>query len=71
MASLKQIDNSIYWQEHVIAQTRDPKQKRRCQEAVLRLMQERMEIVREMQERELDRGIAEQAAWYDTSAELR
>ena len=68
--SIKVLENSIFWQEHVLKNSRDPKQKARCQEAILSLMQEIRDIKREEQERALDRGIAEQAAWYDTSAEL-
>ena len=68
--SIKVLENSIFWQEHVLKNSRDPKQKARCQEAILSLMQEIRDIKREEEERALDRGIAEQAAWYDTSAEL-
>lgn len=42
----------------------------RCDERILNLMRERMEITRERDERELARGTREHAAWYDTSAEL-
>lgn len=68
--SIKVLENSIFWQEHVLKNSRDPKQKARCQEAILSLMQEIRDIKREEEERALDRGIAEQAAWYNTSAEL-
>lgn len=71
MLSLKTIDNSIFWQEHVRDTTRDPRQRARCNAAIEKLMRQRMEIKRAMDEREIDRGVREHANWYDTSAELR
>lgn len=68
--TLKQIDDAIFWNELVKAQSRDRDQIRRIDERLLRLMQDRMDIVREQNERSIDRGVREQAAWYDTSAEL-
>jgi len=68
--SIKVLEKSIFWQEHVLKNSKDPKQKARCQEAILSLMQEIMDIKREENEAALDRGIAEQNAWYDTKAEL-
>lgn len=67
----KTIDNCIFWQEHVRDTTRDPVQRARCNEAILRLMQERRELVRYREERALDAGARDQRNWYDTSAELR
>lgn len=70
MATLKQIDDAIFWHERVRAQSRDQAQRARCDERILNLMRERMELTRERDERELARGARERAAWYDTSAEL-
>lgn len=70
-ANTKTIDNSIFWQEHVRDTTRDPVQRARCNDAILRLMQERRELVRYYEERELDRGAIEHRNWYDTSVELK
>jgi chorismate mutase len=68
--NLKQIDEAIFWHEHVRNQSRDPKQKQRCDERILKLMQDRMDITRAMAERHESKGAREHAAWYDTSAEL-
>jgi len=70
MATLQQIDDAIFWHEHVRAQSRDATQRARCDERILNLMRERMELTRERDERALARGAREHAAWYDTSAEL-
>lgn len=69
--TLAQIDNSIFWQEHVRDTTRDPAQRARCNAAIEKLMRQRMEIRQAQQDRELARGERELANWYDTSAELR
>ena len=37
MTSIKTLENSIYWQKHVIAQSKDPKQIARCKAAIERL----------------------------------
>ncbi len=68
--TLEQIDNSIFWQEHVRDNTRDPAQRARCNAAIEKLMAQRMEIKRALDDRELARGAREHAAWHDTSAEL-
>ncbi len=68
--TLEQIDNSIFWQEHVRDNTRDPAQRARCNAAIEKLMAQRMEIKRALDEHAIDRGAREHAAWYDTSAEL-
>jgi hypothetical protein len=67
--TLSQIDNSIFWQEHVRDNTRDPAQRARCNAAIEKLMAQRMEIKRALDERAIDRGTREHAAWYETSAE--
>jgi len=36
----KTIENSIYWQNHVMRQSRDPKQKARCALAIEKLTQQ-------------------------------
>jgi len=69
-ANTKTIDNSIFWQEHVRDTTRDPAQRARCNAAIEKLMEERRELVRYHEERELDAGAREHRNWYDTSAEL-
>lgn len=69
MTSTRTIDNSIAWQEHVRDATRCPKQRARCESAILRLLQERMDITRAENDAALDRGAAEHRAWYDTSGE--
>jgi chorismate mutase len=68
--NLKQIDEAIFWHEHVRKQSRDPKQKQRCDERILKLVQDRMEITRAMAEKQIDKGMREHSAWFDTSAEL-
>ena len=68
--SLKILDNAIFWQEHVRDNTRDPAQRARCNDAILRLMQERRERVRYEEERALDRGVIEHRNWYATDREL-
>jgi hypothetical protein len=68
--TLSQIDNSIFWQEHVRDNTRDPVQRARCNAAIEKLMAQRMEIKRALDDRKMARGAREHAAWYDTSAEL-
>ena len=68
--TLSQIDNSIFWQEHVRDNTRDPVQRARCNAAIEKLMAQRTEIKRALDERAIDRGAREHAAWHDTSAEL-
>lgn len=68
--TLSQIDNSIFWQEHVRDNTHDPAQRARCNAAIEKLMAQRMEIKRALDERAIDRGAREHAAWHDTSAEL-
>lgn len=68
--NLKQIDKAIFWHEHVRDQSRDPKQKQRCNDRILGLLQQRMEITRAMAEKQEAQGMREHAAWYDTSAEL-
>jgi len=37
MTSIKTLENSIYWQNVVIKQSKDPKQKERCRLAIERL----------------------------------
>jgi hypothetical protein len=69
--TLEQIDNSIFWQEHVRDNSRDPAQRARCNAAIEKLMAQRMDIKRAQDERDQARGTREHAAWYDTSAELR
>jgi len=68
--NLKQLDDAIFWHEHVRDQSRDPKQKQRCNERILKMLQERTEITRSIAERQETRGAFEHAAWHDTSAEL-
>lgn len=41
MTSAKTIENSIFWQRHVIAQSRDLVQIARCKLAIVRLEEER------------------------------
>jgi len=38
-------------------------------DAILEALRDRMDITREQQERDLDRGLREQSAWYDVSNE--
>jgi len=68
--TLTQLDNSIFWQEHVRDNTRDPAQRARCNAAIEKLMAQRMEIKRALDDRAIDRGLREHAVWYDTNAEL-
>ncbi len=37
IASIKTLENSLYWQRVVLRQSTDPKQKERCQRAIDRL----------------------------------
>lgn len=69
--NLKQIDDAIFWHEHVRDTSRDIAQKARCNDRIEKLMRERMELRRAENEAELSRGIAEQQAWYCTRDELR
>jgi hypothetical protein len=68
--SIKVIENSIFWQQHVHDNSKDPLQRSRCLNAIESLLYELMEAKREAREAEADRGVLEQAAWHDTSAEL-
>ena len=68
--NIQQLEREIFWNENVIATTKDPKQKARCNDRILRFMQEMTEIKRAASERHLDRGMMEHAAWNDTSKEL-
>ena len=60
--SIKVFDNSIFWQEHVRDNTRDPAQKARANAAIEKLMAERRERVRYDEERALDRVLRERGA---------
>jgi hypothetical protein len=68
--NIQQLEREIFWNEHVAATTKDPKQKARCNDRILRFMREIIEIKRAANERDLDRGMMEHAAWNDTSKEL-
>jgi hypothetical protein len=68
--SVAVIEKSIFWKEHVYRNSKDPVQKARCMAAIESLLQDLMETKRAEQETKLSRGMAEHAAWYDTSAEL-
>jgi hypothetical protein len=68
--SVKVIENSIFWQYHVHDNSKDPAQRSRCLNAIEHLLRELMEAKREAKEADLAKGMAEQAAWYDTSSEL-
>jgi hypothetical protein len=37
MTTLKALETSLYWQKHVLAHSKDPKQKTRAQAAIARL----------------------------------
>ena len=69
-AAIVAIDRAIEWQESIKRQTKDPTQRRRVEERILRLMRERMEESKILSEAAEDRGVREQAAWYNTSKEL-
>ena len=69
--SIKVLDNSIFWQEHVRDNTRDPAQKARANAAIEKLMAERRERIRYDEERALDRAAQEQRNWYATDLEAR
>jgi hypothetical protein len=68
--SAKVIENSIFWQQHVYHNSKDPAQKARCLDAIERLLHELMEVKREAKEADLDRGSIEHKAWYDTTVEV-
>ena len=68
--SIKVIENSIFWQQHVHDNSKNPVQKARCLNAIESLLSELTEAKREAREAEADRGMAEHAAWHDTSLEL-
>lgn len=51
---LDHLEHMIFWQEHVRDNTRDPKQKARCNAAIERLMADMTEIKREYFEKQLD-----------------
>ena len=67
--NIQQLEREIFWNENVAATTKDPKQKARCQERILRFMREITEIKRVKNERALDRGITEHVSWHDVSHE--
>ena len=46
MTSPKVLENSIFWQKQVIAQSRDPKQIARCKAAIARLEQQLKEATK-------------------------
>lgn len=69
--NLKQLDDAIFWHEHVRETSRDKAQKARCNERIERFMRERTELLRAQKEAELSRGVSEQQAWNDTRDELR
>lgn len=68
--NIRQIENAIFWNEHVAAATKDQAQKARCNDRILRFMQQLMELKQSANEHALDRGAIESRAWHDTSAEL-
>jgi hypothetical protein len=70
MSRIAHIEKMIFWQEYVRDNTRDRKQKDRCNAAIEKLLGELMDEKRQINERSMDRGLREHAAWYDTSAEL-
>lgn len=69
--NISQIDNAIFWHEHVRDNSKDARQRARCNERIERLMRQRMELKRALDDAELTRGAIEHSAWYDTSAELK
>lgn len=68
---IETIERSIQWQVHVRDRSLDPAQKARCNAAIERLLRDAMDVRRAEEERALDRGTLEHAAWYDTSEEVR
>ena len=68
--NIQQLEREIFWNEHVASTTKDLKQKARCQERILRFMQEITEIKRASSEIDLNLSMMEHAAWYDISKEL-
>lgn len=44
-------------------------ERQQLDDAILQALRDRMDITREQQERDLDRGLREHAAWYDVSNE--
>ena len=68
--NIQQLEREIFWNEHVAATTKDPKQKARCEARVLRFMQDIADIKRAAADAALERGTTQHAAWYDASAEL-
>jgi len=67
--NIQQLEREIFWNEHVAATTKDPKQKARCNDRILRFMQEMTEIKRAEDERALDRGVTEHVAFHDVCYE--
>jgi hypothetical protein len=68
--TIQQIDNAIEQLENARRASRDPVERAQCEEAIFNLMQDRMELTRQRDERAIDRGTRAHAVWYDTSAEL-
>jgi len=68
--AIERIDTAIAQLESARNQSRNAAQRAACDEHILNLMRERMELTHAQSERALDRGAREHAAWYDTSAEL-
>lgn len=63
------LEREIFWNTHVRDQSKDPKQKGRCNERILMFMMQIADFEREANEIKLDRGAREHAAWYSTTAE--
>lgn len=40
MNSIHTLENSIYWQKHILANSKDPKQKERAKLAIIKLQNE-------------------------------
>jgi len=65
------IERDIYWSAYVARQSKDKAQKERCLNRVENFIQDLMDLKRELNETDLDRGSIEQRAWYDINLELR
>ena len=64
------IQREIYWNDQVSRKTKNKTQRNRCIDRIERLHQELWALQCERSEADIDRGLIEHRAWYDTSKEL-
>ena len=64
------IERDIFWNDQVSRKTKNKTQRNRCIDRIEKFHEELWALKCERNETDIDRGLMEQARWYDTSAEL-